>query len=92
MRRSHIVDDINEYNKFREEILTLFGRHEFYDSFRGQLCSLRQAGFDAVSDYVARVTDLCSRAYLKFSTEDPLDLAVKHFVSCLADLAYREFS
>ena len=29
VRRSHIADDINKYDKFRECLLTLFGRHEF---------------------------------------------------------------
>ena len=37
VRRSQIADDIYEYDKFREGLLTLFGRHEFQDSFRVQL-------------------------------------------------------
>ena len=88
---SHIADDINEYDKFRDGLLTLFGRHEFQDSFRGQLRSLRQESSEAVANYAARVTDLCSRAYPKFSTEDQLDFAVEHFISGLADVTSREF-
>ena len=91
VRRSHIADDVAEYDKFREGLLTLFGRHEFQDSFRGQLRSLRQSGSEAVADFPVRVTDLCSRAYSKFFTEDQLDLAVSHFISGLADVTSREF-
>ena len=91
VRRSHIVDDINEYDKFREGLLTLFGRNEFQDYFRAQLRALRQAGSETVADFAARVTDLCSHAYPKFSTEDQLDLAVFYFISGLADVTPREF-
>ena len=52
---------------------------------------MRQAGTEAVADFAARVTDLCSRTYPKFSSEDQLDLAVYYFISGLANVTSHEF-
>ena len=37
MRRSHISDDIYEYDKHREGLMKLFGRNKFQYSFVGSL-------------------------------------------------------
>ena len=71
--------------------MTLFGRHEFEDSYRSQLRSLHQSGSEVISDYATRVTDLCSRAYPAFTTEVQLNLATEHFVGDLSDCNTRDF-
>ena len=34
VRRSHIADDVGDYDKFRDGLITLFGRFEFEGAFR----------------------------------------------------------
>ena len=41
--------------------------------------------------YASRTTDLSSRAYPNFSTENQLDLAVEHFISGLRDASTRDY-
>ena len=91
VRRSHLAEKTADYDAFKDGLITLFGRLEFEDHYREQLRNLRQAGSEAISDYAARTSDLCSRAYPNFCTESQLDLAVEHFVSGLADVNTRDF-
>ena len=91
VRRSHVADSVAEYEKFRDGLVTLFGRFEFEGAFRAQLRSLKQSGAESVTAYAARTTDLCSRAYVEFSIEAQLSLAVDHFIGGLADASTREY-
>ena len=87
VRRSHFADSLADYDKFRDCLITLFGRHECENSYRSKLRSLRQAGSESVADYAARVTDICSRAYPSCTTDIQLDLAVENFISGLVDVS-----
>ena len=89
--RSHLEDSLVDYDKFRDGLITLFGQHECEDNYRFQLCSLSQAASESVADYAARVTDICSRAYPSYTTDIQLELAVKNFISGLADMSSREY-
>ena len=42
-----------------------------------------------MASYAARTTDLTTRAYPKFSTENQLDIAVEHFIAGLRDVDTR---
>jgi hypothetical protein len=91
VRRSHVVDSVADYSKFRDGLTTIFGRFEFEGAFRAQLRSLRQPGAETVTAFAARTTDLCSRAYVEFATETQLSLAVDHFIGGLADTSTRDY-
>ena len=91
IRRSHIADNVADYTVFRDGLISLFGRFEFEGAYRAKLRSLRQSGSESVAAYVARTTDLCSRAYVNFSTEDQLSLAVHHIISGISDTSSRDY-
>ena len=91
VRRSHVVDPVAKYDTFRDGLIALFGRFEFEASYRASLRNLRQAGAESIATYAARTTDMCSRAYANFSTEDQLSLAVDHFIAGLADQSSRAY-
>ena len=91
VRRSHTVDKIAEYSTFREGLILLFGRFEFEGAYRASLRSLRQSGAESIAAYAARTTDLCSRAYPNFATEEQLSLAVDHFIAGVADISSRDY-
>ena len=90
-RRSYITDHVANNPVFREGLISLFGRFEFEGAYRAAVRSLRQSGSESVAAYAARVTDLCSRTYLNFSTDDQLSLAVDHFISGIADTLSRDY-
>ena len=79
------------YPVFRKGLISLFGRFKFEGAYRATLRSLRQSGSESVASYAARVTDLCSRAYPNFSTDDQVNLAVDHFISGIADTSSRDY-
>ena len=91
VRRSHVADSVADYSRFRDGLITIFGRFEFEGAFRAQLRSLRQPGAETVNAFAARTTDLCSRAYAEFATEAQLSLAVDHFIGGLADTSTRDY-
>ena len=93
VRRSHVAEKIAnyKYDEFRSGLVTLFGRFEFEHHYRSLLRVLRQSGSESVASFAARTSDLCSRTYPTFSTDDQLSLAVEHFVSGLADTSSREY-
>ena len=88
---SHFFADDVDYTAFKNCLITLFGRLEFEDSYRQQLRELAQAGTESVASYAARTTDLTTRAYPKFSTENQLNIAVENLVSGLRDAATRDY-
>ena len=53
-------------------------------------CTCSVNPVQSVDSFAARTSDLCSRAYPMFSTDDQLSLSVEHFVSGLADNSSRE--
>ena len=59
VRRSHFFGNDVDYATFENNLITLFGRLEFEDSYRHQLRELAQAGSESVASYAARTTDLC---------------------------------
>lgn len=70
IRRFHFFgDDLNK-TEFKNGFITLFGRFEFDDSYRQQLSELVQTCSESVTLYAAQTTDLTTRAYPKFSTEN----------------------
>ena len=91
VRRSHVVDTVASYEKFRDGLIALFGRFEFEGAYRATLRGLRQSGSESVAAYAARTTDLCSHAYAEFSTEAQMSLAFDHFIAGLADSSSREY-
>ena len=91
VRRSHVVDSFAKYDTFRDGLIALFGRFEFEASYRASRRNLRQAGAESIAAYAARTTDMCSRAFTNFSTEDQLSLVVDHFIAGLADQSSRTY-
>ena len=91
VRRSHFVSDDVDYTAFNTGIITLFGRLEFEDSYRQQLREIAQTGSEFIASYAARTTDLTTRAYPKFSTDNQLDIAVEHFIAGLRDTSTRDY-
>ena len=87
VRRSHIADAVADYCTFRKGLVSLFGRFELEGAFLATLRNLRHSGAESIAAFSARTTNLCSRAYPNFSTEDQLSLAVDHFI---ADVSSRE--
>ena len=63
----------------------------FEGAYRSTLRNLRQSGAETIAAYAARMTDLCSRAYPNFSTEDQLSLAVNYFNAGVANVSSREY-
>ena len=80
-----------DYTAFKTGLITLFGRLEFEHSYRQQLRELAQTGSESIASYAARTTDLTTRAYSKFSTENKLDIAVVHFIARLRDTSTRDY-
>ena len=70
--------------------MSLFGRFEFKGAYRATLRILKQSGAESIAAYAARTTDLCSRAYPNFSTED-LSLAVDYYIAGVVDILSREY-
>ena len=86
-----MVNFVAPYDTFRDGLIALFGRFEFEARYRATLRNLRQAGSESVASYAARTTDLCSRVYANFSTEDQFSLAVDLFLSGLSDQSSRAY-
>jgi len=57
VRRSHIVDHISNYDEFRKDLITLFGRFEFEDQYRALLRNLRQSASESIAAFAARTSD-----------------------------------
>ena len=91
VRRSHFVADGVTYDSFCKGLSTLFGRLDFEDSYRQQLCVLVQSGAEFVAAFASRTTDLSTRAYPDFPKDLKLDLAVDHFISGLRDAFSRDY-
>ena len=89
--RWHVADTVASYEKFRDGLITLFGRFEFEGVYCATRRGLRQPGSESVVAYAARTTDLCSLAYAEFSTEAKILLAVDHFIAGLADSSSHEY-
>ena len=68
-RRSHVVDSVASYEKFRERLIALFGRFEFENAYGATLRGLRQSRSESVAAYAVRTTDPCSHAYAEYLTE-----------------------
>ena len=91
VRRSHLVDAIADYAKFKSGFEALFGKFEFEGSFRAQLRTHAQSGAETITAYAARTIYVCSIAYFAFATETQLSLAVDHFIVGLADITTRDY-
>ena len=91
VRRSHFCNDDVDYTAFKTGLITLFGRLEFEDSNCQQLRELANTGSESIALYAARTTDLTSRAYPKFSTENQLEIAVKYFIAGLRNTSTRDY-
>ena len=91
VRRFHLFGDDVDYSAFKNGLITLFRRLEFEDLYRLQLRKLAQAGSESVASYAARTTDLTTRAYPKFSTENQLDIAVENFESRLRNASTLDY-
>ena len=52
---------------------------------------LAETGSESIASYAARTTDLMTRAYPKFLTENQLDIAVEHFIAGLRDKSTRDY-
>ena len=90
VRRCHYAVDLANYDVFRKNLESLFSKYEFEGYYRAQLRVLRQSGSESVAAFAARTTDLCSRAYPDFGTENQVSLAVDHFIAGLADVTTRD--
>ena len=88
---ARVADHVAVYDKFRENLITLFGRFEFEGVHLITLRGHRQAGAESLAAYAARRTDLCSHAYANFTTEEQLSLAVDHYITGLAYVSSREY-
>ena len=89
--RARFFSDDVDYTAFKTGLITLFGRLAFEDSNRQQLRELAQTGSESIVSYAARTTDLTTRAYPKFSTENQLNIAVEHFIAGLRDTSTRDY-
>ena len=85
VRRSHVANTVASYKKFRDGLISLFGRFELEGAYCATLRGLCQSGSESMAAYAARTTNLCSHAYAEFSTKAQLSLAVDHFIYGLAD-------
>jgi len=69
VRNSRIHLLVADYDQFREALVTLFGKFEFEGAYRAKLKAHRQSGAETAAEFAARTTDICARAYSKFTTE-----------------------
>ena len=56
-----------------------------------QLSVLAQSGAKPVAAFASQTTDLSTRAYSGFPTDQQLDLAVDNFISGLRDVSSRDY-
>ena len=93
VRRSHLAESVADYRQqyVQNKVETFFGKFEFEGSYRSMLRTHAQAGAESVDAYAARTTHVCSKAYVGFSTETQLSLAVDHLIAGLADLTSPEY-
>ena len=66
IRRFYFFSDDVDYTVFINDLITLFGRLEFEDSYRQQVRELSQTSSKSIAFYISRTTNLTTQKYFKF--------------------------